>query len=465
MMNVAAKLIIADTLHRRLQAHLLPGDELEAAAILLCRRMDAGGLKLLCREAVFVPHNSCRRTVDGLDWPGTYLEQALDLAEGEDLSLILIHSHPGGYFEFSQRDNDSDLAVIPALFKNREPRHPAATCYGSAIMIPGGAVRARLYNEAMVCTAVEVVAVYGDDIKLYWHDSTASVVRPMAFTSDMREELGRLTVAVIGYSGTGSMVAEQLARMGVGGLIVVDFDHMELRNLNRILNSTHDDAVERRPKVEVFARAAAAFRPDLALECIPHTLSCRASIMKVAEADIVFCCVDSHEGRLMADLMSQSFMQPLFDVGVVIPTRVDQAGRPSILDINGRVDYVHPGGTTLADREVYTPASLRAEELAKRDPDAYAAQVKEGYMPGTVEEAPSVISVNMLAASTCVQEFVARLYPYRLSGNHGFARTVFSLADLEYEYFPDSAFPLQERPHLAAGLVEPLLGLPSLGQF
>ncbi len=463
MMNAGAKLIITDTLHRRLQAHLLPGDGLEAAAILVCRRMEVGSLKLLCREAVFVPHDSCNRTVDGLDWPGIYLEEAMDLSDGDDLSLILIHSHPGGYYEFSQRDDDSDHVVIPAIFKNRESHHPDATCHGSAIMIPGGAVKARLYTETLVCTPVDLVAVYGDDISLYWHGAADEMARPMAFTSDMRQDLSKLSIAIIGYSGTGSIVAEQLARMGVGSLIVVDFDHMELRNLNRILNSTHDDALIRRPKVDVFSRAATAFRPDLDLECIPQTLSCRASVLKVAKADIVFCCVDSHEGRLIADLMSQSFMQPLFDVGVVIPTRVDQAGRSCILDINGRIDYVHPGGATLADREVYTPASLRAEELAKCDPDAYAVQVKEGYMPGVLEEAPSVISVNMLAASTCVQEFIARLYPYRLSSNQGFARTVFSLADLEYEYFPESAFALNECPLLAAGLAEPLLGIPSLG--
>ncbi|CAI8733065.1 ThiF family adenylyltransferase [Pseudomonas sp. IT-P291] len=462
-MNAGAKLIIADALYRRLQAHLFPGDGLEAAAILLCRRMEVGTLKLLCREAVFVPHDRCNRVADGLDWPGTYIEEAMDISENDDLSLILIHSHPGGYYEFSQRDDDSDRMVIPAIFKNRELHHPDATCHGSAVMIPSGAVKARLYTEAMVCTPVELVAVYGEDISLYWHGSPDDSERPMAFTCDMREDLSKLSIAVIGYSGTGSIVAEQLARMGVGGLIVVDFDHIEPRNLNRILNSTQDDALSRRLKVEVFSRAAAAFRPDLDLECIPQTLSCRASILKVAKADLLFCCVDSHEGRLMADMMSQSFMQPLFDVGVVIPTRVDHAGRPSILDINGRIDYVHPGGATLADREVYTPASLRAEELAKRDPDAYAAQVKEGYMPGVLEEAPSVISVNMLAASTCIQEFVARLYPYRLQSNQGFARTVFSLADLEYEYFPDSAFSIKESPHLASGLAEPLLGLPSLG--
>ena len=34
----------------------------------------------------------------------------------------------------------------------------------------------------------------------------------MAFTSEMRAWLGRMSVCVIGVSGTGSLVAEQLAR-------------------------------------------------------------------------------------------------------------------------------------------------------------------------------------------------------------------------------------------------------------
>ena len=60
----------------------------------------------------------------------------------------------------------------------------------------------------------------------------------MAFTSGMTEWLGRLSVCVIGVSGTGSIVAEQLARLGFGEIILIDFDKIEERNLNRILNST-----------------------------------------------------------------------------------------------------------------------------------------------------------------------------------------------------------------------------------
>lgn len=125
-------------------------------------------------------------------------------------------------------------------------------------------------------------------------------------------------------------------------------------------------------------------------------------------------------------------MMPLFDVGVVIPVRrAKMASSQFSMSMVGST-MLSSGGATLLDRKVYTPASLRAEELARRDPVAHAEQVKAGYMPGSLEQAPSVITVNMQAASMVVQELIARLYPYRLDGNSCCARTMFSLAEKEF---------------------------------
>ena len=59
---------------------------------------------------------------------------------------------------------------------------------------------------------------------------------------------------MIGASGTGSPVIEQLMRLGVGEL-VRDDDLTEDRNVNRILNSTMQDAAKQRPKVDVVGDA------------------------------------------------------------------------------------------------------------------------------------------------------------------------------------------------------------------
>jgi len=451
--------------HVALRAHLFPGDGKEAAAILLCSRVIGSRIKLMVRQQILVPHAHCERHRDYLGWPGDYVEQALEQAEQDDLSIILLHSHPGGLFAFSQADQDSDAQIMPAIFAGRPKRYKEKSWHGSAIMLEDGAMRVKLYDESHRSLEAEVVGVFGDDLRFFWNPDRfpcSRTSRPMAFSAAMSEELSRLSACVVGTSGTGSIIAEQVARLGFGEVILVDYDHMETKNLNRVLNSTLEDAQSRRLKVDVIAEAIRSCRTQVAVRKVPAGIGVRDSIRQAAMADVVFCCVDSAEGRQICDLMASAFLQPLFDVGVTIPVRQISAEQFSILDVVGRIDYVWPGGSTLADRAVFTPSSVAAEYLARADAAAHAARVREGYMPGAHEEAPSVISLNMRAASACAMEFIARAYPFRHDPNAKRARTLFSLAACEEEYTSEDAFTKAKNVVLGCGMKRPLLGLPSL---
>lgn len=462
-MNRSSTLVMAGKEHARLHEHLFPGDGKEAAAILVCTRVDNGPLKLLVRQLVMVPHHHCQRSPGRLIWPSDILDELQQRAGKEGLSLVLVHSHPGGYFDFSAMDDEADQLVMHYLYPYG--RADAATAnglwHGSAIMVPGGHMRARLYNRARQPHPVELIAVYGDDIKLYWNDAPDIAPRPMAFSGAMRDELSRLSIAIVGLSGTGSIVAEQLLRMGVGELIIIDHDVVEEKNLNRILNTTKADADNARAKVLVFKEAAALSHPATSVIACQNKLGSLEAILAVAQADILFSCVDTYAGRHLADRLAATMVQPLFDVGVVIPVRNPPRG-PVISNICGRIDYIQPQGSTLADRQVYTPALLAEEYLREANPDAYAGQVKEGYMPGTTEEAPSVITVNMRAASEVVQELIARAYPYRWDPNRNCARSEFDLCSGQSSTRPENSFPCAPCPHYAQGLSAPLLGLPML---
>src|SRR3546814_4698498 len=99
---------------------------------------------------------------DLITWPGEYLEQAIDLAEPTESTIILIHSHPGGLFAFSDADDESDLQVISSLF------HAFGALHGSAIMTTDGAVHARLYDPDLRAHPVDLVTVTGDDLSYWW---------------------------------------------------------------------------------------------------------------------------------------------------------------------------------------------------------------------------------------------------------------------------------------------------------
>jgi proteasome lid subunit RPN8/RPN11 len=458
-MKPASTLAFAGITHDRVKHHLFPGDGLEAAALLMCTRTPGPRLRLLVRDVIPVPHSVCAtRRRDAITWPGEYLEAAIDNAESEGLAIVLIHSHPGGLFAFSDADDQSDQRVLACVFQ------ACGDLHGAAIMTPDGAIRARLYRSDLRSRPVELVTVSGHDISHWWDQDAglkSASTRPIAFTSMMTEELARLAAGVIGVSGTGSVVAEQLARLGFGNVCLIDFDEVERRNLNRILNATAYDADERRLKVEMFADAIASHRGEGVAEPMAVSILTRKAVLAASQCDVLFCCVDTLEARQVADLVAGSFLIPLIDVGVTIPVR--RAGaHVAIADVCGRVDYVQPGRSTLGDRGVYTPESLRGEYLRKVAPDAHRQELEAGYIKGLIEEAPSVITLNMRAAAACANEFIARAYPFRIEPNNLYARATFSLAACEEEFTAEESFAPSPNCVLARGGLEPLLGLPAL---
>lgn len=451
--------VLTEALHQVLREHLFPGDGLEAAALVVCSRHDGVRAKFIARSVILVPHAECERRTDFVRWPGDYLEQAIEASESERLSVVLVHSHPGGLLAFSDLDDESDRQTMRSLFAGVEVMH------GSAIMVDDGRMRARFYDHQQTPTDAGVVSVVGDDINLYLLDDTSQVRQSnkvMAFSDLMTQTLSSLSIAVIGVSGTGSIVAEQLARLGVGELILIDHDQVEAKNLNRILNSTLSDAQKGVPKVEMFAEAVGRCRAGCMVRPIALPIETRSAVLAAADADVVFSCVDSYHGRMIADRIASCFLIPLLDVGVSIPTRMDEQRGVVIADVCGRIDYVKPGGSTLADRGIYTSEKLQGEYLKSRDPRAFEDQLERGYIRGFHAEAPAVIPLNMAAGASCVLELLARIFPMREERNARYARTAFSYTAAEQEFSTEDEYPRAANPLLASGSTEPLLGLPDL---
>jgi len=78
------------------------------------------------------------------------------------------------------------------------------------------------------------------------------------------------SVALFGLGGLGSPVALYLAAAGVGRIVLVDFDQVELSNLQRqIIHLTQDIG---RSKVESAADKLRAINPNVVVETIPRAL-------------------------------------------------------------------------------------------------------------------------------------------------------------------------------------------------
>lgn len=443
-----------------LARHLLPDDGCEAVAILLCGLARGGNpLRLLVRQVHLIPHEACDRRPDAVTWPTELIVPWLAVADKLGLAVVKIHGHRG-YDRFSQTDDESDRLLFPSLYAwvDRSPVH------ASAILMDDGRLFGRVVTEAGQFQSLQAVNVVGDDIERFGSGGGATAVpehgRRIAqtFGGGTFERLRQLKVGVVGCSGTGSPVIEQLARNCVGSLVLVDPDHVEDKNLNRIANTTRADAEQARPKVDVAARAIAAMGLGTSVRTLASTLFDPAVVRELASCDVLFGCMDTIDGRHLLNKLAAFYLIPYFDLGV----KIEADGAGGVNQVCGSVHYLQPGGSSLLSRHVYSLEQVRAAGMMRTDPQQYQRLLDEGYIRGIQEDRPAVVQLNTLIASLAVNELLARLHPYRLDPNAEHAVTRISLSHGIFEHEADGEPCQILSRHAGRGDVEPLLDWPEL---
>jgi len=448
--------------HDTLRSHLYPGDGFEAVAIAMCGRRDGADRHILTvRKIVPVPYDQCRvRRSDRIVWSTEELFPLLEEAAHRGMAVLKIHSHPGGYEDFSEFDDASDRDLFSSVHGWMDDERP----HGSAVMLPDGRIFARSVTADGEFDPVSQIAVAGDDLH-FWFNSANQVDTPeftrrsaQAFGAGTTGMLRKLSATVVGCSGTGSPIIELLARLGIGRLVVIDPDRVEEKNLNRIPNATMTDAKARKYKVEVAERSVE--RMGLGTEIIPiaSSLFDPQVVLAVAECDVVFGCMDSIDGRHLLNRLAVFYNLPYFDVGV----KLEADGLGSVDQICGTVHYLQPDRSSLLSRGVYSLDQVRAAGLKRINPAEYQAQVRSKYIIGIQEDRPAVISVNFQYAAMAVNEFLARLRPFRDDDNAEFAIHRLSITQAQIYREPESKACGVLSRHVGRGDVVPILDLPEL---
>ena len=467
-MSVPVTLSLSGDQHDYLKSFLFPGDGKEAVALLLCgRRAGDRRERLVAREIHGIPYDHCsERTASRVTWQPDYVAPLLDRAAEECLSVVKVHSHPNGYPEFSPTDDDGDSRLLPMIRGWVE----ADIAHGSAVMLPDGEMFGRVLRSGEVLEPIDCIAVAGDNLD-FWYADSGSAGSSRFVASDAQifgegtiERMRRLSIAVVGASGTGGPVIEQLQRLCVGELVIVDDDHMEERNVIRVPNSTMQDVDEKRLKVDVQADAIERTGLGTRVIRIRRNLWEPEAIRAVAQCDVLFGCMDSIDGRYLLNALATYYTLPYFDIGVRLQAVPSGPGKGRIREVCGTVNYLRPGRSSLLSRGLFTMSDVAAAGLRRNDPDAHRQQVKDGYIRGAGVQRPAVISVNMFAASLAVNELLARLHPFREEPNATWAAVEFSLASMELFGDPDEGICELMAGKVGRGDVTPLLDMLELAE-
>ena len=371
---------------------------------------------------------------NGLSFSPKYFSRALDEASAATpgAGIIIVHSHPfpTKSINYPPKPSTPDLKhevnLLFYLGKALSKGSPLA----SGIVTPNGAWRVReyrwndssnyhsqlhgdreirrfTYEDALITRIVsadnlKVVrsrSSKNKKIDIYSHDSTIRL-----WGEEGQALLSTVRLGIAGLGGLGSILVEFLARLGVGELVLVDFDVVERENMNRLMGAKSSDVGK--PKVKYVKRIAreAATSKKFVVVVFRGSAAEKEGLDILLDCDLIMNAADSAFARQVLDHIAYSYEIPVIDGGtILIPhDSVEKTRGKSQVSVAG------PGFPCLECSGVYTQEEAT---LAREDNSIF---VQESYIKASnaheeiqVLRSPSVINYNGLVASIMVQRFLS----------------------------------------------------------
>lgn len=380
--------------------HLFPGDQDEHGAVLLAGYSQANGeLTLHVREICLAR--------DGADYvkgqvgyralTPQFIHRLITRARDERLVYLAAHNHDSDRaVGFSQVDIQSHERGYPALLQIAKGMPVGALVFGhrsvqADIWVPDGS-RLGLSEAMVVGNTVERLTPAPDSLPAGTLDAYDRQVRMFGKLGQAR--LKQCRVGIIGLGGIGSLVAEYLARLGVGRFCLVDSDCVEESNLSRIVGATSSDAQSGSAKVDVARRLIHQANSHAEIQVIQDDVAKESVAKALTSCDYLFLAADSMRARLVFNALVHQYLIPGVQLGSKV--RSDLSG--ALVEVMSANRPVRPSRGCLWCNQLIDPTQLAKE--AKTDEERTA----QAY--GVEEPNPSVISLNAVSAAHAVNDFL-----------------------------------------------------------
>ena len=211
-----------------------------------------------------------------------------------------------------------------------------------------------------------------------------------------QRRLRATAVTLVGVGGLGSAVAQHLALLGVGSIVLADYQELDDTNRNRLIGAKTDDPVPGSPKVEVVRRHIFEINPDVRTTGLRLGLVSLDVFEAVKGAEWVFGCFDHDGPRFVLNELCAAYDKPYVDLASDIHKGVEYGGRVCVaIDGDGCIHCLDQ----LDSADVRSYLSSEEEREAE---DAIYGVPREALG----ETGPAVSPVNGVIAALAATEFM-----------------------------------------------------------
>lgn len=386
-----SRLALTSELLEEIRKELL-ATSVESCAVLFGRAVMKNGrlARLVVREQrLATPQDYLTRSSISACLKPEFVAEVAQRARRNGESLVFVHSHPFSLNEFSATDDSGEQLLVDFL-NQRTP----GIIHAALLLTPEVSIARVLGCK----TRLEVVGV-GEQL-IRGRALDGEIDQPTydrqirVFGASGQMQLKNIKVGIIGLGGTGSVVTEQLAHLGIESFLLIDPDVVESTNLNRLVGATASDVGK--PKTEVAASLARRIHPKVQIETLQSSILLAEVAKSLVDTDFIFCCTDSQGSRAVINQFAYQYLVPVIDMGVAIGT-----DGQLVTHIAGRTQMLAPGLGCLVCADLLNPEAVRVDLLTEFE------RAEDPYIVGAHEPAPAVISINSTMASLAVTMFLS----------------------------------------------------------
>ena len=352
------------------------------------------------------------------------------LCEGNGLGAILCHSHPED-LNYSPSDDYGERRIVDTLRNFIPPDAPTA----SLLFSPNGvAGRVWLPGISSPIPLSEIIIIGRSIRRIMSRSLQANRVDDIydrqvrAFGKDGQLLINRAKVGVVGVGGTGSPVAEQLVRLGVKDIVLIDPDVFDDSNITRVYGAYTDSRrfqlspLRRKQalKVDLVAYNLRKICPDSTVRAISSSVVLTEAAKQLLDRDVIFLCTDEHWGRSIVNQIVYQYFIPAVNLGARI-----SSNNGKVSAAVGTVDVLRPDNPCL-----WCSQFIRAERIAAEStPRKYRQNLEqERYVEEVNSKTPSVISVTTAIAGMGVSMFIQLLTDF-MGDTGGVSRLNYNVLD------------------------------------
>ena len=402
----------ADTVSsEHLLQHFSRGELQEDLCFALWRPSTGKRRRTALISEILLPRGGERNLHGNASFNPVYLARAVKCARAKNAGLAFMHSHPGtGWQGMSPSDIAAERDAIA---------YPAGA---TGLPLVGLTIGSDGYwssrfwereNGHMQRRWCQKTRVVGPDVyKFYFNDETTPPARRRdilrrtfdSWGTESQNTISRLRVGIVGLGSVGCIVAEAMARIGISQVTLIDPDHVEEHNLDRLLYGTVHDIGKLKVDVAAETVRAHATAEQIEITALPVSIQDAGAYKAALDCDVIFSCVDRPIARDALNFVAQSHLIPVIDGGVAVET--DQE-RDRIFSAHWKAHIVTPYHRCMRCSRQYNTSMVTMELDGSLDDPSYVRNLPREERLGNLNVFPFSLAVAGMEVNLMLRYLIA----------------------------------------------------------